>query len=537
VRGGPRWPWVVLAVALLLCAVHGALTTRGISMPPEQDPLRDIGFAQALLDGNWFGDPSYPGSVRYYPPLLTVLAAVGALLSGMQGDLPGFWIAVGPWVNLAAPLCFFAMARRLLGGAEAGVAACLAFVLWNGAFSTPWTAGGYSPWLSAPGIAQIPFFLSILLIHARVADGRLRDAMLIGGAIGLTFLAHVVPAVVLTVVVSATAFAVQGLRLRTVVWLAVVGAFELAVAIPYLLPMALLSPNGMVNPVPAEFVAPFLRSDLDALAYMLLLNMPGAVAAILWWRWRGMGGGPDRRTVVILLSWAAVCLAALARSYACEAVRAPDGAAPSVCSFFVLTIHHYHIYLQVAGACAIGRVAALLLWESPRAAGAPSPVTAFCVAALAGVVGAASLLARPHDRAVRAAALDHPDGYFVDEAAYRWVLANTVPRDLFVTRLSEDGRPVRGRAVFTVLASGRTAVALPQLFSNPYVRWEERDALRRRFLSAVSDAGAPMPCVPVGQAVWVMLPVGSAVDPARASVEFESRLHTISRVAAPVCAP
>jgi hypothetical protein len=136
----------VLGFALLLCAVHGALITRGIAVPPDQDALRDIGFAQALLDGNWFGDPSYPGAARYYPPLVPVVAAVAATLGGVR-DLPGFWVAVGPWVNLAGPLCFFIMARRLLGGAAAGAVACLAFVLWNGAISAPWAAG-------SPGIRR-----------------------------------------------------------------------------------------------------------------------------------------------------------------------------------------------------------------------------------------------------------------------------------------------------------------------------------------------------------------------------------------------
>ncbi|HYI83107.1 MAG TPA: hypothetical protein VEX11_07855 [Acetobacteraceae bacterium] len=535
---------MALAVTLLLCAAHGVMTTRGVSAPPDQDALRDIGFAQALLDGNWFGDPSYPGALRYYPPLLSVLAAVAAALSGAGEDLPGFWVSIGPWVNLAVPLCFFLMARRLLGGAAAGAAACLVFVLWNGAAGPPSAMGGYSPWLFAPGFAQAFFFLAILLIHARVAGGRLRDAALIGGAIGLAFLAHIVPAVVLVVVVTATAFAVQGLRPRTVVWLSVVAAAQLATVAPYLLPAALLHSDGVVNHVPAWWVAPFLRLDADAVAYVVLLNLPGAAAAALLWRrrLRGTAGGMDRRTAVILLSWAGACIVALGRHYACEAVRAVNGAAPSACSVFVLTIHHYHLYLQVAAACALGYAASLLLPRRRRRAPAgasmpPRPPRASTVLALglAGVVGGTLFLSRPYDRALRALALDHPDGYTIDLAAYRWVLANTAPGDLFVTRPSEGGS-LLDPAVFTVIASGRAAAAVPPVFSNPFVRWEERDALRRRFLSAVSDAGTPMPCAPAGQPVWLMLPVGSAVDPGRASPVFEGRRHTISRVAAPACA-
>ena len=223
-------------------------------------------------------------------------------------------------------------------------------------------------------------------------------------------------------------------------------------------------------------------------------------------------------------------------------MRAADGAAPGACSVFVLTIHHYHLYLQVAAACAIGHVASLLL---PRRRAAPAEPPCRhgrrgrrpCSPRLAGVVVGAAASCRALTIApLRALALDHPDGYTIDLAAYRWVLANTAPGDLFVTRPSEGGS-LLDPAVFTVIASGRAAAAVPPVFSNPYVRWEERDALRRRFLSAVSDAGAAAcPARRLGQAVWVMLPVGSAVDPARASAVFESRLHTISRVAAPACA-
>jgi hypothetical protein len=156
--------------------------------------------------------------------------------------------------------------------------------------------------------------------------------------------------------------------------------------------------------------------------------------------------------------------------------------------------------------------------------------------ALGCVVGAAAFLSRPYDRALRALALDHPDGYTMDLTAYRWVVANTAPGDLVVTRPSERGS-LLDPAAFTVLASGRAAAAAPLLFANPYVRWEEWDALRWRFLAAASDGAVPMPCAPGGHAVWLLLPVGSAVDPARASAVFSSARHTISRVWAPACAP
>jgi hypothetical protein len=84
-------------------------------------------------------------------------------------------------------------------------------VLFNGALMpasvAPWT---FTPFLSLPF-----FFLGVWLIHARADSGRLSDAALIGGAIGMAILAHPVPAVLLVVITTIAACASRGLRLAT----------------------------------------------------------------------------------------------------------------------------------------------------------------------------------------------------------------------------------------------------------------------------------------------------------------------------------
>ena len=61
------WPFLALAGLLALCLLQGLRITQGVNVPADLDALRDIGFAQGLLDGNWFGDPAYADGVRYYP--------------------------------------------------------------------------------------------------------------------------------------------------------------------------------------------------------------------------------------------------------------------------------------------------------------------------------------------------------------------------------------------------------------------------------------------------------------------------------------
>jgi len=81
--------WV--AALLLLCVAHGLWTVSGLSYPLDVDSLRDIGFAQGILDGDLFGDPVYAGEVRWYPPLVPSLAAAASRLLGIV-DLPAFWV-------------------------------------------------------------------------------------------------------------------------------------------------------------------------------------------------------------------------------------------------------------------------------------------------------------------------------------------------------------------------------------------------------------------------------------------------------------
>src|SRR5215203_4233336 len=95
---------VIVAAGLLgLALLHGVWVTRGLDMPPDLDALRDIGFTQGLLDGNWWGDPAYDGGARYYPPLMSALAALAVRLADLR-DLPGTWVSAGPWLNLLVPL-------------------------------------------------------------------------------------------------------------------------------------------------------------------------------------------------------------------------------------------------------------------------------------------------------------------------------------------------------------------------------------------------------------------------------------------------
>ena len=101
--------WVTAALLIGTALALSWPATRGLSWPIEIDLYRDMGAAQALLDGDWSGDPAYLGERRWYPPLVPMLCAAASALF----DLPlrAVFSHAGLWLNLLGPVAFFWLAR------------------------------------------------------------------------------------------------------------------------------------------------------------------------------------------------------------------------------------------------------------------------------------------------------------------------------------------------------------------------------------------------------------------------------------------
>lgn len=546
---------LALALLLLLCAAAGWHAVHGLTLPHDLDNLRDLGFIQGLLDGNLFGDPVYAGETRWYPGLIPALAAAAYRLLAPDGTpIAAAWVQAGPWLNLLAPLAFFWMARQLLSSSGAAAAAATAtFVLWNGnvpqPWLAPWDAAGYTPWPFTPNLALPFFFVGVGLVHRRSGGtARWRDAAVIGSALGIDFLAQPVAGLLLSGIVTAAAFAAQGVRRRTVAWLAAVASVQLAWALLFVGPIAVRYGLHTANAAPASWLSDVMTRE--SLKRVLILDAPGvlaaAAAAVLLWRRRPVerdepaaaADGPDRRGVAILTAWIGICVLFLLRHYAC--MLAPGGLLPeAACRVTSVPAHHYHFYLQAGWACVIGFAgwqAMRLLWGK---GGTAMRAGLAAVVLLAAGAGAAALLTRPYDRNARQQA--QRDGADIDRAAYAWILAATRPADLFVTELKTDWSDP---AAFSVIAAGRRLVASPKLHSNPYVSWEERDARRRRYLAAADEGDEAALCGLIREAAeaeggraWLLLPNGRAVgEEAGAEPVFRSAFHTAYRVVTDGCA-
>jgi len=133
-------------------------------------------------------------------------------------------------------------------------------------------------------------------------------------------------------------------------------------------------------------------------------------------------------------------------------------------------------YLQSALACVFG-YAVMSAWE---AAGLVGRRASGAVAGVAFVLACALLIFRPIDQQMRVRALDMRNRF--DVPLYQWLLTNTPPSALFVVDVSTNG--VHDTASTAVLAAGRKSVALPFIFSNPYVNWEPRRDRSEGYLAA-----------------------------------------------------
>jgi hypothetical protein len=318
----------------------------------------------------------------------------------------------------------------------------------------------------------------------------MRDAVVIGSVIGIVFLAHTVPALLLSAVITTTAFSQRGIRRETLLWLAVVALVELGWGLLFLGPLVVHYRLHIANPAPGAWMAALMEPRFGSWLRLGALNLPGVLAVAGAWLLRRRAP-PDNRTVVILGTWIIGCLTFLLRHQVC----ATSGAKGAVCEAFVISAHHFHFYLAAAWASVMGHT----IWRGGLWWAQTTPglllrlkVVVLCAAAIVTLtLGTFWFSFRPYVIDVYHWARRTVQPAFeirttvqeerpLDIASYHWIIAHTRPRDLFVTRLRAED------AVFAVLSAGRRLVAAPLLFSNPYVNWVNREERRVQYIAAIN---------------------------------------------------
>lgn len=531
------WPWAVLLILLVTCLAHGLWVVRGLGLYTAiLDTYRDAGFVQGFLDGNLDGDPSIDGAKRYYPPVLHALAAVVALITHTQPLQ--LLVRAAPWVNLLIPATFFMMVRRLIDAPSAAIATVL-LVCFDGSLLPPWMAASYSPWHSVPALTQALFFCGVWLISARAHRGRFSDALLIGSVIGIVFLAHTVPALILVAITGAAAISTQGVRMRTVAWIGAAAMMSVLWAVPFMIPLITTYHLKILNSAGAFTDDLFDPTRIPKRIIEASLPGMGALALLGWnfWRGRQFGRTVALSTVAIVGEWIAIPSLFIARHFACGI-----GGTSAVCTAFVVPVHHWMFYLQSALACVFGY--AVFSAVAPRsdataASGNPdsAPFTTIAAATGALVMACALLSFRPMDEQMRQRAMDMRNR--VDIELYQWLLKNTGPDALFVTDISTNA--VHDTAAVAVLAAGRRSVALPFTYSNPYVDWQTRKQRQEAYLAAaLSEKDQRTLCPLLSEAgrsnrVYIALASGTNAPPGQLQPVFRSNQNSVYSVTPSVC--
>lgn len=465
-RERPTWHYD--AAAALVCLVVYLVarnTVRGLEWPCESDLYRDMGAAQTLLDGRLGDDPAYLGERWWYPPLVPSL--VGALSFVTGAPTHAAFAKFGAALNLLAPLGLYALVSRLLGRGPA-LASLIAFLFFGQADLMSWLNATYSPWLWPCNLAQGFFYFALFALLAAVESEKLWIAAVAGLLLGLTFLAHAAPGlllgVILLVLVGRELIALRGARprLRLLARAGVVCAVALVVAAPFALDILLRYGGKVKNSVPLSWLAGELAvSQAGALARRLI-SVRGLVAVVglvgLFWP-RLVA----RRTRWALASWFVCAALGLAYGYAAQQTKLRP----------IFPSWHFYFYLQAfesvafgVGALSLARLVERLttpLFEryAPRARLVADRVLDVAVAGLLvlTLVKWKAYTERPDLSANRSAALAFAKA--PENELYYWVLRHAEPTDVVLT---DPG------AAALVAAAGRKVLWLTAIFSNPYVK-------------------------------------------------------------------
>ena len=269
-----------LAALLILAALVHAVGVVGDLTSPQDpwDHFRDIAQAQTVRDGAPLSDQYYQGEWAWYNPLLPWVLALGSAATSTSVEV--FHVRAGPWLNLLGPVMLYLLGIQLVGRGAAFVG--LAIYLFFGIGDGPgWAYATYSPWLYSNNFAEGLFFAAALALVATADRPALLRAVGCGVLMGLTFLAHTAPALILVILACAT-FAMRWRMLLAI------GAAAFAVASPFLYSIGIQYGFGVVNPTPLGWVWEDLPT-IGALPLFLkenaLLVGLGALGAALTSSW------------------------------------------------------------------------------------------------------------------------------------------------------------------------------------------------------------------------------------------------------------
>lgn len=460
--------WAAVAILCAPPLFFGIQGTRGLDWPDDPDLFREGAQAQSFADGHLLADPYYLGEWIWYPPLVPALVAVLSRITG--APVPTVYAQAGAYLNMLGPILFAALVARCFGSVASLVA--LTIFLYRIPRGPTGVTPFYSTVLYSGNFAQALFYLTLLVYVAFAERSRLRYA-LTGLLLGLTFLGHAAPFVVLTPLFLAefARAAARDLRAALKRYSLLFAAAALA-AMPLLVSIVGRYHLEVRNPAPTQWIA--WSATWTAIGRQMDSHTWAACVAlvVLWWR------GP-REGAWVVSEWIAGAVALVGYSFAAEA-RGWSTVVPR---------HHVLFYARVAQPVLIG-YGASALWSAARKWIDRSLLLAKARATLPreparwlAMVGGALLVLLATLPAQARRARSQRTGIIHDSTvqsgldAYRWMRSALRPDDVV---LATDER-----ALMVVGPAGAKVVVLEALFGNLYVDHRKRSIARDEMFAAL----------------------------------------------------
>ncbi len=468
-----------LAFALIAAAfvpVHRAV--QGLSFPVDIDEFRDIAAAQSIADGGGLRDPFYYSELLYYNPLLP--ATVAGISVFTSRDAATAYLQSTPLLNGLLPVLFYLMGAMLLGPWPALIG--LSLLLFSPTYMNAWATPSYSPWLYPVTFTAGIFYASLIACYLSITRPFRGRWVVLGVALGATFLGHTAPALVLGVCELVTIFVAGGTLAVRVRRAAAVFGVAIIVSAPLLWPIAGHYHLRILNTAPATFVADHV--DLANAAALLqsaltvwnALALVGLIALARDARWR--------QARHLLFAWIFTASALFLYGWLLQIY--PDRL------LAIVPQYHFYFSLRAAGYLLTGlgawvvidRGIALLSGSALTATRAEmmKPAIAAVLAATIAVANYDMFRQRPDFEGNRDEAEDWTKA--LARSGFRERLRAEVPPDGVVLANDSD-------SIYRVAPCGRSVVAVRQNASNMYVDFAPRRDDQARMLSALLERDMP----------------------------------------------
>ena len=185
--------FVMLVIAFFQCF----RTVHDLTWPFDTDFDRDMAFIRNTLDGHFGQDPTYSGQYLWYNPLVFSIEAMLVKITGLPINI--IVTRAGLYLNLLGPLAFFFMSWGLFN-LRVAATALLSYLFFAAGNIEGSGAATYSPWLYPVTFVQFFFYVNILLCYKAFNTGKYRWFLLLGFSIGLSFLGHAAPALIIVLI-------------------------------------------------------------------------------------------------------------------------------------------------------------------------------------------------------------------------------------------------------------------------------------------------------------------------------------------------